>query len=84
MRVLLQGADGLFFQDEGRWVKDPAEGRCFKNGIEVIDFAAKNGMTGVVLVYEFGGKTFDFTVPLKALETPADGQRNNQSTANGQ
>jgi hypothetical protein len=73
MRVLLQGSDGLFFQDDSRWVKDPAEARCFKSGTEVIDFAASKNITGALVVYEFGGKMFDFTVPIKALEATGDG-----------
>lgn len=73
MRVLLQAADGLFFQEDGKWVKDPAEARRFKNGIEVIDFAASKGLTGAVVVYEFDGKMFDFTIPIKALQGPTGG-----------
>ena len=69
--VLQQRATELYFEGEGRWVKDAGQAFNFRNSLEAIDYCVERQISGVEIVLRFADPRYDIRLAPFAAETPA-------------
>ena len=57
--VLQQRATELYYQGEGRWVKDASQAFNFGNSLEAIDYCVTRQISGVEIVLRFADPRYD-------------------------
>ena len=74
MKVVLQErATELYFQGEGRWVKDASQAFNFGNSLEAIDYCVARQISGVEIVLRFADPRYDIRLAPFAPELSATG-----------
>lgn len=72
MKILLQHArTRLYFRGLGDWTSTPQDAFDFQHSQKAIDFAHKNGLTGVQIAVKFIDGQFDENFPLPAVQAAA-------------